>query len=368
MRVQNLIGGSVDISDCLFIDDETNRALSRSVIQPGDVLISIAGTIGRVSIVPDGSKPMNCNQAVGIVRPTNAIDRKYLAMWLGTNDAMAQIDTSKVTATISNLSLGQIKELAVPLPPIATQQHIARVLEQADQLRKQAQQMENELNHLAQSLFLEMFGDPVTNPKRWPTQLLPELLLFQEGPGVRNWQFRNSGIKLLNVRNIVNGKLDLSNTETHLDSEEVKTRYSHFLVNEGDLVMASSGATWGKTAWVRQEHLPLCMNTSTIRFRPHDQSQLSNLYMWGFLNSTAFTRQIERLITGSAQPNFGPAHLKQVKMLLPSIELQMRFQSAMERVMEMSAMALNEYAAKSELFESLMQRAFNGELTERKAA
>jgi type I restriction enzyme S subunit len=64
---------------------------------------------------------------------------------------------------------------------------------------------------------------------------LESVVRFQEGPGVRNWQFRDSGVKLINVKNIVDGTLDISNTSRFLDEHEVRSRYNHFLLKEGDL-------------------------------------------------------------------------------------------------------------------------------------
>src|SRR5947208_2567537 len=94
---------------------------------------------------------------------------------------------------------------------------------------------------------------------------------FQEGPGVRNWQFTQAGIKLLNVGNITKvGSIDLSRTNTYLSVDEVEAKYKHFLVDEGDLVIASSGISFEsdgllrtRGAFVHKGHLPLCMNTST---------------------------------------------------------------------------------------------------------
>jgi type I restriction enzyme S subunit len=160
---------------------------------------------------------------------------------------------------------------------------------------------------------------------------LKDFVYFQEGPGVRNWQFKDKGIKLLNVKNIVNSNLDLTNTERYLDIEEVETSYKHFLLNPGDIVMASSGVTWGKTAIVYKEHLPLCLNTSTIRFRTNDDSILCQEFLRVFLNSNKFKKQIERLITGSAQPNFGPSHLSQVKMPLPQLPEQKRIAAILDK-------------------------------------
>jgi len=104
---------------------------------------------------------------------------------------------------------------------------------------------------------------------------LSEAYWFQEGPGVRKWQFTDSGIKLLNVGNIEkDGRLNLEKTDRHLSKEEVAQKYSHFLVDKGDLVIASSGISFDddgllrtRGAFVENHQLPLCLNTSTIRFK-----------------------------------------------------------------------------------------------------
>jgi type I restriction enzyme, S subunit len=141
--------------------------------------------------------------------------------------------------------------------------------------------------------------------------LFPDVIEFLEGPGVRNWQFRNSGVKLINIRNLVDNGLDLTNTNNYLDENEVKEKYNHFLLSKGDFVIASSGVTWGKIAEVKCEHLPLCLNTSIIKILPKDE-RVAKQYLWHFIKSNEFRNQIDRLITGSAQPNFGPSHLKKV--------------------------------------------------------
>ena len=71
--------------------------------------------------------------------------------------------------------------------------------------------------------------------------LFPEVVWFQEGPGVRNTQYTNSGVKLLNVANLVDGKVDLSNTDRYISEEEAYGKYKHFLVDDGDFIIASSG-------------------------------------------------------------------------------------------------------------------------------
>ena len=153
---------------------------------------------------------------------------------------------------------------------------------------------------------------------------ISDVLWFQEGPGVRNTQYTTDGVKLLNVTNLINGNVDTTNTNRYISKEEAYGKYNHFLADEGDLVIASSGIKVEyfdkKMGFIRKEQLPLCMNTSTIRFKVTDEKRLSIRYFMYYLKSNHFKEQLGQQITGSAQLNFGPSHLK--KMVFPLIEME----------------------------------------------
>lgn len=175
-------------------------------------------------------------------------------------------------------------------------------------------------------------------PTGWRKVGLEEAYWFQEGPGVRKWQFMNFGIKLLNVANIEKtGQLNLSKTDRHLSVDEVESRYQHFLIDEGDLVIASSGISFDQDgllrtrgAFVESQHLPLCLNTSTIRFKAKSgASDLTFLKHW--LDSREFREQITKLVTGSAQQNFGPSHLKATQITLPPLPEQRRIAAILDQ-------------------------------------
>lgn len=162
-------------------------------------------------------------------------------------------------------------------------------------------------------------------PDGWKKLKIAKKLFFQEGPGVRKWQFTDKGIKLLNVGNINLGQVDLSATDKHLSTEEATGKYAHFLVDEGDLLIACSGIVvdnfHNKIAFAKKEHLPLCLNTSTMRFKALEDDVDLNYFKY-FLQTVHFTSQLQKLITGSAQLNFGPSHIKKIDFLLPPIKTQ----------------------------------------------
>ena len=167
---------------------------------------------------------------------------------------------------------------------------------------------------------------------------LNDAFWFQEGPGLRNTHFKDNGIKILNVANILkSGYIDLNKTKRYLGKEEVKTKYKHFLCDEGDLVIPSSGIIFDvdgllrtRGAFIKLQHLPLCMNTSVIRFKSLNGNCLNYLRHW--LQSYEFRNQITKLVTGSAQQNFGPSHLKKIKIKLPSPTKQLHIANILDKV------------------------------------
>src|SRR5262249_11336239 len=126
-----------------------------------------------------------------------------------------------------------------------------------------------------------------------------------------------------NIRTLVSNDIDFSKIQ-FLDEEEVRTKYNHFLLAEFDHVVSSSG-TIGRIVTVRAEHLPLMLNTSIIRMRPRTKT-LGRWLLKHFFLSDDFQHQAKAFATGSAQPNFGPAHLKQMKILTPPPDLCIEYE------------------------------------------
>ena len=160
-------------------------------------------------------------------------------------------------------------------------------------------------------------------PRNWRVGSFPDYVFFQEGPGLRKWQWTESGMKVINVTNILgDGSVDVSNTSRFIGSDEYSQRYTHFAVDAGDIVVASSGNTYGKVGRIKLCHLPLMMNTSVIRFHPKDIRTLIPEFLYGVLRSSIFKNQVEAFVIGAAQPNFGPSHVKLMKLPVPPIEEQ----------------------------------------------
>lgn len=208
-------------------------------------------------------------------------------------------------------------------------------------------------------------SDVIQTPAHWKLLKLPEVAFFQEGPGLRKFQYRESGVPFLNIRTLADERVDKSKCQ-FLDPAEVKEKYEHFLVETGDIICSSSG-TIGKTAIIQEADKPLMINTSIIRFRPHDETQLSPGFLHLFLKSQNFLRQAISASTGSAQVNFGPSHLRNFNFPLPPLAEQKRIVAKIEELFsELEAGEESLRVARRQLGvyrQSLLKQAFEGKLT-----
>jgi len=153
-------------------------------------------------------------------------------------------------------------------------------------------------------------------PEGWKTNKFLRTAFYQEGPGLRNWQFKESGTRVICVTNITEEGIDFSNYTRFIDIGEYEEKYTHFTVNKGDILLSSSGASWGKIAeYISEEKIML--NTSTIRINSNKNKTLDRSFIKWLMKSEIIREQLRVLMTGSCQPNFGPSHLNQLYISYP---------------------------------------------------
>ncbi|WP_400218227.1 restriction endonuclease subunit S, partial [Methanobrevibacter smithii] len=201
-------------------------------------------------------------------------------------------------------------------------------------LDNKLQMCQNFKKYLMQQIFTQKLRFDFND--EWRIRILNEITFYQEGPGVRNYQYTKEGVKLLNVGNFVNNALELDNTDKYISNEEAYGKYKHFLVDEGDLLIACSGIKAEyfdeKIAFAENKHLPLCMNTSTMRFKSLDENTLNLRYLKYYFQTQSFKKQVFQVMTGSAQFNFGPTHLKYFKIPIPCLDEQIKIYQMFESI------------------------------------
>lgn len=358
LRVQNISGGTVNFEkDTLFIDEQVNQSLKRSQILPGDVLLSIAGSIGRTGVVPENAPPLNCNQAVAILRTSEKIYRPFLRHWLEGEDAQKQMRGATVTGTIQNLSLTQIGELRISLPPLPEQRRIAAILDQADALRAKRREALAQLDSLTQSIFIEMFGDAATIHDRWPVKPLGEMLDFLTS-GSRGWAeyYADAGALFLRIQNVCRDKLDLADVAFVSAPDSAEARRTE--VQEGD-VLLSITADLGRTAAIPSgigkahinQHLSI-LRTKVVNPR----------YLSAFIASPAGQREVMGRNKQGVKAGLNFDDIRSFRIPIPPNSLQQEFVTRANEIHTQLKTHHQSLIELDSLFASLQHRAFKGTL------
>lgn len=358
IRVNNIQNKVLNFTDdVLYIDGQTHEKLSRSIIKPKDVLISIAGSIGRSCVVPDNAPDLNCNQAVCIIRCNiEKILPEYLSYWLGSEIARSQISNSKVTGVIQNLSLTQVKALKIDLPPLAEQCRIASILDKAYELRQKRQQATEKLDQLLLATFIDMFGDPVSNPKGWVKEKMDTLMTIVRGGSPRPIEnFLGGNYPWIKIGDATKGDdLFITKTKEAITKEGLhKTR----LLPEGSVIFANCGVSLG---FARILKIQGCIHDGWLAFQDINEDKVHKLFLLKALNS--ITQYFRDTAPDGTQPNLNTTIMKNFELILPPMELQLKFITVVELIEKQKKMLDTSKTEVSNLFKSLQNQAFSGNL------
>lgn len=251
------------------------------------------------------------------------------------------------------------QELKIPLPPIAQQRRIAEILDRADAVRRKRREAIELTEELLRSAFLEMFGDPVTNPKGWEESKVENLLVFLTS-GSRGWAqyYASQGSLFLRIQNVKGGKLLLDDVAYVTPPDSAEARRT--CVQEGD-VLVSITADLGRTAVIPKGLKSAYINQHLALLRLK-REKVSPVYVAAFLASIGGQLQFERLNREGVKAGLNFDDIKGLKILLPPLKIQQKY----EDFFIQQTYTLNRYQQScdeaQDLFNSLLQRAFRGEV------
>lgn len=332
------------------------RETNVKMVPAGALLIAMYGaTVGRLGIL---GVDATTNQAVCHVIPDpKAAEVRYLFHAL--SNQVANIVARGVGGAQPNISQGIVRELALPLPPLPEQRRIADVLDRAEALRANRRAALAQLDTLAQSIFIDMFGDPVKNPKGWPNPTLGGLLSFQQyGPRFYNESYSAEGTRIVRITDLSeDGTLNFSAMPRLLVSDSDVSQYG---LHPGDLIFARTGATVGKVALIQPDDPPCIAGAYFITMR--FASTVEPTYARAVLNAPSIRAIVAKRSRQAAQQNFSGPGLRQLPMPLPPVGLQREFARRGAAVEKLKAAHRASLAELDALFASLQYRAFRGEL------
>jgi len=332
----------------------------------GDVLYIKDGATTGIAAVNEYDFPFSMLSSVALLRPIEgACDPNYLTRWLNSPIAKDGFIRRMGGAAIKRLTLAKIKQFQIPLPPLSEQKRIAWILDAADGLRAKRRAALAQLDTLLQSTFLDLFGDPVTNPKGWE---MLELVEFCEsksdmkcgpfGTQLQVHEFKKEGVPLWGIRHVNSG---FEKTTVEFVSKTKAKELEQYSLKAGDIVMTRKG-TIGN-CHVYPSTLPAgIMHSDLLRLRVSLEKCDPVFLSFQFMLSSRIKRQIALMSPGAVMPGINVSKLKRLSVENPPLDLQRRFATIVESVERQKARHREHLAQLDTLFASLQQRAFKGEL------
>jgi type I restriction enzyme, S subunit len=263
-------------------------------------------------------------------------------------------------AAQENLSPKALRDLEIPLPPIDEQRRIADILDRADAIRRKRQEAIRLTEELLRSAFLEVFGNPITNPKGWQTQQLKSLVnssrgisygIVQRGPEVPG------GVPVIRISNIGSNKfIDDSIVRT---APEIAAQYQRTFLKGGELLISIRG-TVGRVAIAPPETKG--WNVSREIAVVPLEADLSAHYLHHLLLSNGAQNYITDEVRGVAQRGINLRELSLLPVPIPTKKTQEQWDQLISKMYRSIDHIEKQFDESDTLFNSILQKAFQGEL------
>jgi type I restriction enzyme S subunit len=350
-----LIAGAGDFGDLYPAPKKFTTEASR-LSKAGDIILGIRATIGE-KVESDGEYCLG--RGVAGLRAKKDVDSRYLWHWL--THVRPILAAKGKGATFKQVNKEDIGELAISLPPLTEQIRIAAILDQADVLRVKRREALAQLDSLAQSIFIEMFGDPVTNPKGWVTKKLKEVTAFENGDRSGNYpsgdDIKTEGVLFLSTKNITDGRLDLSNS-VYIDEQKFAS-LSRGKARRYDLIITLRG-TLGSCCIFDCAHEKGFINAQMMIIRPG--AECHHTYLHSLITSRHAQERLASLSRGAAVPQLTATQLADFPIPVPPMSDQIAFAKCKDSLDKLKVVQESARMELDALFASLQHRAFRGEL------
>lgn len=330
---------------------------SATQVPAGSVIISTRAPIGYIAVL---TQPMAFNQGCKALLPKDGRSVDPLYIYYQLKNKVDEMNRLGSGSTFKEISKEKLEGIEIQLPPLSIQKQIASILEKADAAREKRRQANELTEQFLQSAFLEMFGDPVTNPKGWNKVRLGEVtetITKGETPLWKGDSYLDSGILFLRSENVLIGLLDMS--KKTFVSSEVHNRMKRSQVKKNDVLLNIVGASIGRSA-VFEEDLEANINQAIAIIRP--RSELSSKYLCFLLNSAGTQTKFKEIQAGVARDNLNLGQLRDLEIPLPPEDVQLAFDVLIKKVESLRAKQRESEKELDNLFNVLMQKAFKGEL------
>jgi type I restriction enzyme S subunit len=341
--------------------------LGKYKLHANDIVFARTGaTTGKSYLLRDiPEQSVFASYLIRVRAKASEVHPAYLARFFETQDYWGQIAKSSSGTAQGGVNASKLKALTLPLPPLAEQRRIAAILDKANALRTKRREAIAKLDQLLQSVFLDMFGDPVTNPKGWPMRRVGEIFSdFVGGKNVACPDESSSPYRILKVSAVTS---KVYRPDESKPAPEAFEPAPEAIVREGDLLFSRANTTElvAATAYVWQTPENLVLPDKLWKLQLAPKAIAMPLYLWELFKNDAFRNELSKRSSGTSgsMKNISKSKLRAVPMPMPPIDIQERFSKICHSIYKQLRAIDNALSNSEALFSSLQIRAFSGALT-----
>ncbi len=346
IRIQNLTKSSSEIN---YFTGEIDPKYK---VSKGDLLISWSATLGIYEW--EGEDAWLNQHIFKVVFDKKEFNKSFFKHLI--SQSLRQMQSQVHGATMQHITKKKFDAIKIPLPPLETQKKIAEIIDAADTLRQKTKTLIEKYDQLTQSLFLDMFGDPVSNLKNWPTHPLKNLAQFKSGgtPPRSNPHYFKGNIPWITTVALGEKKINQDNAAEYITMEAIQNSATN-LIPKGSIMIGTRVGV-GKASIIECD---MCSSQDIVSLINIDKTinKIFMLEIFSYYNEFFKSQKRGATIQGITSDT-----IKNLKIISPPLPLQNQFAERVQAIEEQKAKAQAALEKSEELFQSLLQRAFKGEL------
>lgn len=331
IRIANVQKGYIEDNAPVFYPTDFS-GMERYMLREGDLLMSLTGNVGRVALIQKEMLPAALNQRVACLRiNSDRITKKYLYHILNSDFFEQQCMQASNGVAQKNISTEWLRKYEIPLCSIDEQLKVTEILDGIQNVIDSKIAELKGLDDLVRGRFVELFGDPSTNPRGWmETTVGDECFYIKDGPhkSLPDIGKENGGHPFISVRNIVNGYIDFS-TARYISDEDFAEAINKCNPEKGDMLYSKGGTTGIAKLIDIDEEFANWVHVAVLKF---DKTKLNGIFFENMLNGAYCYEQSQRLTKGIANKDLVLSAIAKIKMYIPPIKLQNQFADFVKQV------------------------------------
>ena len=356
VRIGDIDNEKVDLNNCVLVNSSEYKIPASCQTQELDILMALSGaTTGKIGIIDKDSHGVFVNQRIAIIRAENSITQRYLR-YMFSGKILEKLLNNAWGAAQANLSPKVLRELEIPLPPLEEQRRIAAILDKADGVRRKRKAAIALTEDLLRSTFLDMFGDPVTNPKGWDAKSIESICKVVRGSSPRpksDPRYYNGPVPRLMVADLTRDGWFVTPSIDSLTEAGAKLSRP---VPKNTVVMVVSG----NVGEVAKLEIDACIHDGFIGFLELKEKIVYSDYFMLVLHFMKTTHN--QRTAGAIWQNLTTDGIKKMMIPLPPLSKQLEVNQLINLYQQLNTRFDSINESTENLFNSLLQRAFRGDL------